>query len=274
VKAIKLFILAGCLATVGIISWIVSADQPKINLKYNTAAKGFAVIELFTSEGCSSCPPADELVEKIQKESNNLPVYILAFHVDYWDRLGWKDVFSSAAYSKRQNQYAQWLNLQSIYTPQIVVNGRKEFIGSEEATLRNAIKSNLQKPSSATLTLSDVKFDKAQINLHYNIEGTTNNTSLLLALVQKSATTNVKGGENGGRTLSHVQIVRNLETIDLGGKNNGSATIAIPSALNNQSLEVITFLQNKSNGQILAAAKSGLNPSNAMVRSKNVNAFK
>lgn len=272
-KAIKLFILAGCLATVGIISWIVSTDQPKISLKNNTA-KGFAVVELFTSEGCSSCPPADELVEKIQKESNNLPVYILAFHVDYWNRLGWKDVFSSAAYSKRQNQYAQWLNLQSIYTPQIVVNGRKEFIGSEEATLRNVIKSSLQKPSSATLTLNDVKFDKAQADLHYNIEGTTNNTSLLLALVQKSATTNVKGGENGGRTLSHVQIVRNLETIDLSGKNNGSATIAIPSALNNQSLEVIAFLQNNSNGQILAAAKSGLNPSNAMVRSKNVNAFK
>ncbi|MEX8547651.1 MAG: DUF1223 domain-containing protein [Mucilaginibacter sp.] len=267
-KAIKLFILAGCLATVGIISWIVSGGQPKPSLK-NIAVKGFVVIELFTSQGCSSCPPADELVKKIQKESNNLPVYILAFHVDYWNRLGWKDVFSSAAYSKRQNQYADWLNLQSIYTPQIVVNGRKEFIGSEEGTLRNAIKSSLQKPSPTTLTLDDVKFDKDQINLQYKIEGTTNNASLVLALVQKSATTNVKGGENGGRTLAHVQIVRNLQTLNLGGKNNGSATIAIPSTLNNQSLEVIAFLQNNSNGQILAAAKSGLNNSVALVSAKN-----
>ena len=237
-------------------------------------AKGFAVIELFTSEGCSSCPPADKLVEKIQQESNNQPVYILAFHVDYWNRLGWKDVFSSAAYSKRQNQYADWLKTQSVYTPQIVVNGRKEFIGSEEGTLRNAIKSSLQKPSPLVLTLNDVKFDKDKVGLNYNIEGTTNNASLVLALVQKSATTNVKAGENGGRTLSHVQIVRNLQTLDLGGKNNGSATIAIPSTLNNQSLEVVAFLQNNGNGQILAAAKSSLNNSTAMGSAKNVNASK
>ncbi len=270
-KAIKLFILAGCLATVGIISWIVSADQYKIKLK-NNPTKGFAVVELFTSQGCSSCPPADELVEKIQKESNNLPVYILAFHVDYWNRLGWKDVFSSAAYSKRQNQYAQWLNLQSVYTPQIVVNGRKEFIGSEEGTLRNAIKSSLQKTFPATLTFNNVKFDNDKVDLHYAIAGATNNVSLLLALVQKSATTNVKAGENGGRTLAHVQIVRSLQTIDLDGKNSGTTNIAIPSTLNNQSLEVIAFLQDNSNGQILTAAKSGLNTSNAMVQSKNVNA--
>ncbi|WP_299291658.1 DUF1223 domain-containing protein, partial [uncultured Mucilaginibacter sp.] len=94
------------------------------------------------------------------------------------------------------------------------------------------------------------------------------------ALVQKSATTNVKAGENGGHTLSHVQIVRNLQTLDLDGKNNGSATIAIPSTLNNQSLEVVAFLQNNGNGQILAAAKSSLNNSAAMGSAKNVNASK
>ena len=270
-KAIKIFILAGCLAAAGLISWVIAANHPKNTDKNSIAAKGFAVVELFTSEGCSSCPPADELVEKIQKESNNLPVYILAFHVDYWNRLGWKDVFSSAAYSKRQSQYAQWMNLQSVYTPQIVVNGKKEFIGSEEGTLRNAIKSGLQKASSAALTLSDVKFDADKVNLHYNIEGATNNTSLLLALIQKSATTNVKGGENGGRTLGHVQIVRNLQTVALGGKDSGTAQIAIPSALNNQDLEVISFLQNNNNGQILAAAKTGLNTSAAMVQAKNHN---
>ncbi|WP_299284549.1 thioredoxin family protein, partial [uncultured Mucilaginibacter sp.] len=197
-KAIKLYILAGCLATIGIISWIAAGDQPKSTDKNSMAAKGFAVIELFTSEGCSSCPPADELVEKIQQESNNQPVYILAFHVDYWNRLGWKDVFSSAAYSKRQNQYANWLKTQSVYTPQIVVNGRKEFIGSEEGTLRNAIKSSLQKTPSLVLTLDGVKFDKDKVGLQYQVEGATNNVSLLLALVQKSATTNVKAGENGG----------------------------------------------------------------------------
>lgn len=223
-------------------------------------AKGFAVVELFTSEGCSSCPPADELVEKIQKESNNLPVYILAFHVDYWNRLGWKDVFSDASYSKRQNQYAEWLNLQSIYTPQIVVNGRKEFIGSEEGTLRNAIKSNLQKSSSATLTLNDVKISKNQVSLKYSIDNRQDKTSLLVALVQKSARVDVKVGENGGRNLSHVQIVRNLQTVSLDGKSSGNISLNIPANLDRQNLEVIAFAQSSNNGAILAAAKVGLNP--------------
>ena len=116
-------------------------------------ADGFAVVELFTSEGCSSCPPADELVARIQKENSDQPVYILSFHVDYWNNLGWKDPFSSAAYSKRQKEYANRLNLQSIYTPQVIVNGRTEFVGSDEGKMLNAIKSNLQKNSASLMTL-------------------------------------------------------------------------------------------------------------------------
>src|ERR1700755_2161390 len=104
------------------------------------AGDGVAVGELFTSEGCSSCPPADALVAAVQKEEKDQPVYILAFHVDYWDRLGWKDAFSSADYTARQKQYAQWLKLPQYYTPQAVINGTTECVGSEEANLRNAIK--------------------------------------------------------------------------------------------------------------------------------------
>ncbi len=114
-------------------------------IKPTAVNKGFAVVELFTSEGCSSCPPADELVARIQKEYKDQPVYILAFHVDYWNRLGWRDVFSNAGYSARQSEYAKYLNLPQVYTPQIVVNGKKEFVGSEEGTLRDAIKNSLQK---------------------------------------------------------------------------------------------------------------------------------
>src|ERR1700748_3559727 len=79
--------------------------------------KGFAVVELFTSEGCSSCPPADAVVAKLEKENADKPIYILAFHVDYWNRLGWKDVFSSGEYSQRQEQYSKWLRSGSVYTP-------------------------------------------------------------------------------------------------------------------------------------------------------------
>ncbi len=221
------------------------------------ANKGFAVVELFTSEGCSSCPPADALIEKIQKESNDQPVYILAFHVDYWDRLGWKDSFSSAAYSKRQNQYSQWLNAQ-VYTPQAVVNGSKEFVGSQEEAMRSAIKDQLQKGSSAGLELSDIKRDEGKITLQYHVQLKPANTSLLLALVEKNAVSKVLRGENGGRTLSHVQIVRNLQTIHLNGQNNGAGTLEIPAGLDGNGLEVIAFLQNNSNGEIIAATKSGI----------------
>ena len=238
------------IVTLGLLSFAPALKKNKVK-----ATKGFAVVELFTSEGCSSCPPADALIQKIQKESNNEPVYILAFHVDYWDRLGWKDAFSSAAYSKRQNQYSQWLNAQ-VYTPQAVVNGNKEFVGSQEGTLRKAIKDQLEKAPSAGLDLSDVKKDEGKISLQYHVQGKQANTSLLLALVEKNAVSKVLRGENEGRTLSHVQIVRNLQNIQLEGQSNGTGTLAIPAGLDGNGLEVIAFLQNNSNGEIIAATKA------------------
>jgi hypothetical protein len=219
--------------------------------------KGFAVIELFTSEGCSSCPPADQLVAKIQRENNDKLVYILAYHVDYWDHLGWKDAFSNAGYSKRQSEYAHYLHLQSIYTPQIVVNGKTEFVGSEEGTLRNAIKTNLQKtaPAQLSLVISNVSSDRAGIK--YNAAGTDKSTILLLAVLQKNAQTKVERGENSGRTLSHVQIVRKLQKVSLKG-NEGSVELALPQGFEKQGWEIIGFLQNTANGAITGAAKAAL----------------
>lgn len=223
----------------------------------STATPGFAVVELFTSEGCSSCPPADALVSKIQKEYDSQPVYILAFHVDYWNRLGWKDGFSSADYTKRQSQYAAYLHTSQVYTPQIVVNGKKEFVGSEEGTLRNAIKAGLQKAPAAQLTLSDVKADKNKITVNYKAENNGNVSVLLLALVERSAHTNVKAGENSGRNLSHVQIVRKLQTIGLSNGKSGSESIALPVGFDAQNWEVIGVLQNMQTGEIIGAAKTG-----------------
>lgn len=225
---------------------------------HSPPANGFAVVELFTSEGCSSCPPADQAVARIQRETGGQPVYILAFHVDYWNRLGWKDVFSDAAYSERQKRYAQWLHLQSVYTPQVVVNGRLEFVGSDEDRLRSAIRENLQKRAPAQLTLGNVQTGAREVSLGYHTDGAGNNTSLLIALVQKSATTAVKRGENAGATLSHVQIVRSFQTILLGGKNGGEARLSLPEGLTGKQMEIIGFLQNNVTGEILAAYRVGL----------------
>jgi len=226
--------------------------------KPSSSDKGFAVIELFTSEGCSSCPPADALVAKIEKESAGKAIYILAFHVDYWNRLGWKDVFSSAAYSQRQNQYAHWLNLSSVYTPQIVVNGRTEFVGSEEGTLRNAIKTNLAKNATTQISLSDIKINQNKAEIQYQTQGKTANSVLLLAIVQKTAQTKVERGENAGHTLSHVQIVRGIESISLKG-DKGSASIELPKGFDTHGAEVIAFVQNAADGEISGATKAVIN---------------
>ncbi|WP_183562280.1 DUF1223 domain-containing protein [Mucilaginibacter sp. SP1R1] len=257
-KPIKaLVITAGfAIAVVALASFITpTIKNGSRKAAVNTGDKGFAVIELFTSEGCSSCPPADELVAKIQKEDKDKPVYILAFHVDYWNRLGWKDVFSSAEYSKRQSEYAGWLKLQSVYTPQIVVNGKKEFVGSEEGTLRNAITAGLRTASTATLALTAQK-DQARVAINYHVIGTDKNSGLLLALVQKTAQTRVERGENGGRTLSHVQIVRKIKSLPLGSGENGNTNITLPDDFNTRDWELIGFVQNKVNGAILAAARA------------------
>ncbi len=217
--------------------------------------KGFAVVELFTSEGCSSCPPADELVSRIQKEYKDQPVYILAFHVDYWNRLGWRDVFSNAGYSARQQEYAKYLNLPQIYTPQIVVNGKKEFVGSEEGTLRNVIKTDLQKSTSTQITLSDIKTGQDKATLHYQTEGNGNNSLLLLALVEKSAQSNVRAGENKGRNLSHVQIIRQLDKVVLTNGRSGTQSITLPKDFNPQQWEIIALVQNTQSGEIIGATK-------------------
>ncbi|WP_158991988.1 thioredoxin family protein [Mucilaginibacter sp. L196] len=252
-KSIKILSIATL-----VVALALSSFTYKHNTKPTGVDKGFAVIELFTSEGCSSCPPADAVVAKVEKESAGKPIYILAFHVDYWNRLGWKDVFSSAAYSQRQNQYARWLNLSSVYTPQIVVNGRTEFVGSEEGTLRNAIKINLAKNASAQISLSDITINQNKAELRYQTQGETANSVLLLAVVQKSAQTKVERGENSGRTLLHVQIVRGIESIPLKG-DKGIATIELPKDFDAHGSEIIAFVQNTADGEITGATKSVLN---------------
>ena len=192
---------------------------------------------------------------KIQKESANEPIYILAFHVDYWNRLGWKDVFSSADYSRRQNQYASWLKTGEIYTPQIVVNGKTAFVGSEEGTLRNAIKAGLQKDAVAEIMLGDIKVDGNKVSLNYQTKGSIANTDLLVSVVQKSAQTKVERGENAGHTLSHVQIVRLLQSFTL-KSDSGAESLALPKGVDAKGSELIAFLQNTSTGAIIGATKA------------------
>lgn len=253
----KTFRIVGVIAFTIVVAITITAfiNAKKSDKKNNS--RTFAVVELFTSEGCSSCPPADELVAKIQKESKDQPVYILAYHVDYWNHLGWKDVFSSAEFSKRQSDYANYLNLQSVYTPQIVVDGKAEFVGSQEGTLRNAIRKSLLKIATSQLNLTVSKISNDKISLKYSTEGADKNSALFIAFIQKSASTKVERGENGGHTLSHVQIVRKLQKVILKGED-GETDISLPLGFDESKWEIVGLLQNTANGTISAASRVSL----------------
>jgi len=218
-------------------------------------SKGFALLELYTSEGCSSCPPADELLGRIQNEYHDKNVYVLAYHVDYWDKQGWKDIFSSADFTKRQYDYAQFLGKEPIYTPQVIINGKTDYIGSQETSLRNGIKSAFSKPTLASLNL-EASQNENSISVNYNVEGTSKNSRLLLAVVQKETKSNVKRGENANRVLTHYQIVRNLQSVDLNKIKKGTATIHLPKNYNAQDFEIIGFVQDMNSGAILGVKRA------------------
>lgn len=219
------------------------------------ATKSIALVELFTSEGCSSCPPADALMGRLQDEYKNKNVYILAYHVDYWDRQGWKDVFSNALYTKRQYDYAAWMDKEPIYTPQVIINGTSEHIGSQESIVRASISKALTKPAVAELSLKAIQ-NKNVLTVNYIVKGVSKNDRLLIAVVQRTAQTTVKRGENGGRVLSHYQIVRELQSSVLIQDGKGTSKVSLPKDFNTKDFEVIGFVQNPKNGSILGAAKA------------------
>jgi hypothetical protein len=232
------------------------------NNSNNNIQKGFALLELYTSEGCSSCPPADELMGRIQNEYKGSNVYVLAYHVDYWDRQGWKDIFSNADYTKRQYDYAKFLGKEPIYTPQLIVNGKADYIASQETLVRNGIKLALSKPVATDLSL-EARQANNNLNVTYSVEGTFKNNNLLIAIVQKVAKSNVKRGENANRILSHYQIVHHLHSVTLKDKK-GIESIHLPKSFNEKDFEVIGFIQDKNNGTISGATRATFQPSSIL----------
>ncbi|NSL85604.1 DUF1223 domain-containing protein [Chitinophaga sp. Mgbs1] len=220
------------------------------------AANGFAVVELFTSEGCSSCPAAEDLVAQIAAEQQDKAVYILAFHVDYWNRLGWKDPFSSPDFSFRQRHYRELLSIPTVYTPQLILNGKTVFKRSQEPLLRAAIQEGLQATPGGELTLSVLPAGDSALQVRYAYNGKTRRNNLLLTLVQRKAVSRITAGENNGRELTHINVVRKLENIDLKETSAGSYTIALPEGVTATGCDVIGFVQQSKTGEIIAAGKN------------------
>jgi hypothetical protein len=217
-----------------------------------TSAK--VVLELFTSQGCSSCPPADALLESYTRRDD---VIALSVPVDYWDRLGWKDTFASREHTKRQRDYASARGDGQIYTPQVVVGGKFHVVGSSHSAIDGAIaaaKAGL-KDSRVSLT---IRFDDDALVVQVG-GGTAgaaiSNARVLLAVVQDAGTVSIRRGENADRTVTYHNIVRALRTIGAWAGTTSTLRVAksefsVPGA---QSLVVL--LQNGTGGPIINAAQ-------------------
>ncbi len=222
---------------------------------------GFAVVELFTSEGCSSCPPADALLNTLIEESDQSgkPVYALAFHVDYWNRLGWTDPFSDAEYSNRQRLYAETMKKPSVYTPQMVVNGTAEFVGSDERQARKQICEALAGTDNLIMNLRANLTDQ-EVAVRYDLEGASKNLLLNIALVEKNLVTDVPRGENSGRTLHHDNVVRAFKSVPVAQREtSGMAELLLPAGIDRDQAAVIAYLQEPGTLLVRGAASSTIN---------------
>ncbi|HTS30132.1 MAG TPA: DUF1223 domain-containing protein [Bryobacteraceae bacterium] len=200
------------------------------------------IVELFTSEGCSSCPPADRLLEKLDPQA-----IVLSEHVDYWNQLGWKDPYSSAAFTARQQAYGRIFSLDSVYTPEMVVDGEAEFNGSDGRRAADAIAKAVRKKKA------DIRVSRVDEGVKIEVDGPTATADLYLALADESDESQVSAGENSGRHLHHVAVVRSLQKV--GSVKRGasfSRVLELPRTAGAQ--RIVVFLQESGPGRISGAA--------------------
>ena len=243
---LPVFILVFC-------SGSVSVDNNKTK-KITTSSNNIVVLELFTSQGCSSCPPADRLLASY---ANREDIAALSFHVDYWNKLGWKDLFSDHLFSERQENYASSSG-SNVYTPQVIINGEKEMVGSDENKIAQTIKQFQKEQSTSQIIIDEINTDNNIVSVTYFLKGKFNNSVINVALVQKKITTSIKAGENKGVTLTNYNVVRNFKTINSFAAEKNATTINLVSGIDKKDLSIILFLQDVSSHKIYAAAKSSL----------------
>jgi len=230
------------------------------------------VVELFTSEGCSSCPPADEVLSKLDKMQpiQGVEVIALGEHVDYWNKLGWIDPYSSADFSRRQSRYSDAFNHDSVYTPQMIVDGRDEFAGGNMERARMAIaraaqapKANIQLASSQNSGATNSRAVKLSVHVSDLPRLTAGDTAeVLLAITENNLRSEVSRGENAGRYLRHSAVVRELTALGEIGANQNSfdaePTVNLDNGWQRDNLRAVAFVQERGTRRVLGAAVVGL----------------
>ena len=226
------------------------------------------IVELFTSEGCSSCPPADALLARLDKEGRigNAEIIALEEHVDYWDQLGWRDPFSGRQWTERQEDYANVFGNAGVYTPQMVVDGRVEFVGSSQNKARNAIAEAAKEPKTE-VAISDVKFagEKLQAGVEVKMFAAplTHAATVWVAVTESGLHSNVKAGENAGEDLHHASVVRSLRKAgeaDSRGEiaYSGKQELRLDPAWKRENLRLVVFVQDSKSQHILGATSARL----------------
>ena len=217
-----------------------------------------AVLELFTSQGCSSCPSSDRLLTETLADAakTNKNIIGLSFHVDYWDRLGWKDPFSNHAFTQRQYQYGEHFNQNGVYTPQEVLNGQQEFVGSNRSTQSSLLKTALSTPATASVQLTIGRPKDNHLTITYQLEGDLSNAVMNIAVVSKTTETTVQRGENAGRKLKHDNVVRAFQTIPVMPK--GTVSFTLPTDFDVPNGAVVAYVQSQQTLVVRGATKMNL----------------
>lgn len=255
---------AAALAAVGLALLIAAPAR----VRAAAPGDGPVVVELFTSQGCSSCPPADRLLSKLGADPRFAgKVLPLSFHVDYWNYIGWQDPFSSARWSARQNDYARAFRSDRVYTPQTVVNGRSECVGNDERAVLSRISAALAKAPAGEVHLNVAPSAGGPANgpIKVGVDARIARPGLdvLVALYQTGLDTPVRAGENASRTLHNDYVVRRLEkafTLPAapGSRRAGEVTLPLDPSWNRSALGVVAFLQDPVTLEIEGAAAQRL----------------
>jgi hypothetical protein len=218
------------------------------------------LVELFTSEGCSSCPPADALLSRLGRTQPvpGADIIILEEHVDYWDRLGWKDPFSSEVATARQNEYDMSFAGFEVYTPQMIVDGRVKFVGNSDSDALRAIR-NASQTAKPAVQLSWDKDDTLSIHVNpLNNTAERDGQEVFLAVAENMLHSDVRHGENAGRALEHNGVVRQLlpiAKIDAAPEGfNSNVAVHTAREWNRANLRAVVFVQERRSRHILAAA--------------------
>ncbi len=220
------------------------------------------LVELFTSEGCSDCPPADALLERLDRSQpvSGAELIVLSEHVDYWNDIGWKDPFSSHEYSERQGAYASHFRLRGVYTPQMVVDGQFELVGSDERGAITAIE-GAAKTTKIPVSISSIHLEAGNVvSLHVSAGQLSSSSAaksgeVLIATADESDESHVSRGENAGRTLKHIAVLRSLTrvgTVDRSGEFSRDVRININQG-NAGNLRVVAIVQEGPVGKVLGA---------------------